>query len=78
MTLKKRKNIGNSQLQVGGIKNKKILLNEFLGVDEDIMVAKYPTNNEILNSVNNENGNSIDEEENIDELLDFFCLKRNF
>lgn len=45
-----------NQLQVGGIINEVIPLNEFLEVDEDVIV-------------NNEDGNSIaDEEKDLNEL----------
>jgi len=42
-----------NQLQVRGIINEEIPLDEFLGVDEDVTVAEYPTDNEILCIVKN-------------------------
>jgi len=47
------KNIGIS------IINDDIPLDEFLRVHEDVIVAEYLTDDKILNSVKNENGNAI-------------------
>lgn len=68
-----------SQLQVEGIVNEKITLDEFLGVDKNVTLAQYPTNDEILHwIIKNKVGNSIgDEEEDIDKPQEFFCPNTN-
>lgn len=42
------------ELHTGGIINEEILLDEFLGVNKDVIVDDYPTSDEILYLVKKE------------------------
>lgn len=46
-------NIGIS-CNTAGVVNQEILLDEFLGVNKDVIVTEYPTDDEILYSVKKE------------------------